>query len=136
MRKKNIQRNYDDKPYLIRYYILKCKLFQIVLHHILLDDKECLHDHPWNFISIILKGGYMEWHEPQIKPNGDIVVVHGYHAGQILYRKAEWRHRLTLLPNTTCWSLVIMFKRRREWGFWTPKGFKHWEQYESKNNCE
>ena len=54
----------DGQPYLRRYYILKTRWFRIYLHEILRsdEDRDC-HDHPWNFTSIILKGGYWETRE-------------------------------------------------------------------------
>ena len=55
----------DKKPYLERYYLFlrdrKNFPFNIFLHKFLKSDSEDLHDHPWNFISIILWGGYWEY---------------------------------------------------------------------------
>lgn len=50
-----------------RWAIFKCKWFALYIHKISEADKDYhLHSHPWNFISIILKGSYKEesliWH--------------------------------------------------------------------------
>lgn len=50
----------DGALYLVRYTLLWLPFLKIRLHHILLSDTECPHDHPWDFVSIILKGGYRE----------------------------------------------------------------------------
>lgn len=47
--------------YLIRYSILSTPWFAIKLHNIMMNDDDCVHDHPWSFLSIILKGGYWEF---------------------------------------------------------------------------
>lgn len=135
----------DGQPYLIRYFIFKCPWFRIRVHHILLSDNDCLHDHPWNFTSIILKGGY--WEVTPIKPNqkfdNKLVYISKknerwdfYGPGRILPRKAEWKHRLILPIGFDAWSLVFFFKRRREWGFWTKKGFVLHQDYISTQSCD
>lgn len=156
-RKKTITRQ-TGEPYLIRRYLIKTKLFQVVIHKILKSDDDCLHDHPWNFISIILKGGYWEGTTPEqvLKSEAEIehykkiigdncVYYKWYGRFNILFRKAEWKHRLKLakMPKhiygkdeIPCTTLVIMFKRRREWGFFTKNGFVKWFDYKSTQNCE
>ena len=63
-RKRIIMDRANKEPYLIRYYLLfierKNFPFNIFIHHILKDDDEDLHDHPWGFFSLILNGGYRE----------------------------------------------------------------------------
>lgn len=150
-KRKEIYRG-DDKLYLIRYSLFSCKWFAIKVHHILLSDDDCLHDHPWAFVTMLLKGAYIEesggggvlqgvkWESPahltgeEYRADTDWVV---YKAGNILYRKAEWAHRLILEPGKTVWSFVITFKKQREWGFFTPNGWVKWFKYRSTGSkCE
>lgn len=50
-----------ESLYLRRYYIVKSKYFNIFLHNIQRsDDDPDPHDHPWSFLSLILKGGYTD----------------------------------------------------------------------------
>lgn len=125
-RKRTIQRN-DGAPYLIRYYILRTPWFRIRLHNILLSDYDCLHDHPWNFISLILWGGYGEMFNDEEKPRE-------HSMGKVLFRKAEDKHRL--IVNKPAWTLVFMLKRRREWGFFTKKGWVEFWKYVPTQTCE
>lgn len=124
MKKKVISRH-DDEAYLIRYSIFSCPFFAVKIHKILLSDNACLHDHPWKFISLILKGGYIEHTEEGSKI---------YHPGQILRRPAEYKHRLEI--HQPAWTLVITFKKVRQWGFWTPFGFVEWFKYKQGEGCE
>lgn len=115
--------------YLIRYSIFSCPLFAVKLHRILISDDDCLHDHPWSFISIILWGGYVEHSAPKINFNGitenAVVKIGGknytikklYGAGSILWRPSPWPHKLEIFQPTT--TLVITFKKTRTWGFYT-----------------
>jgi hypothetical protein len=136
-KKKIITRSgpHGTEPYLIRYSIFTCSLFAIKLHRILQSDDACLHDHPWAFISFILCGGYVEEspHHSTIGSN-----KHSwkrlYGPGCILYRPARWAHRLEIFQPAT--TLVITFKKTRQWGFFTPKGWIEWFKYQPTEKCE
>ena len=51
----------SNEPYLERYYLLfkdrKWFPFNIFIHKILKSDLDDLHDHPWPYFTLILKGG-------------------------------------------------------------------------------
>jgi len=55
----------DNEPYLERYYVfLKDRErfpFNVFVHKFLKSDPDDVHDHPWPFATLILKGGYWEW---------------------------------------------------------------------------
>lgn len=138
----------DGVLYLVRYKLLSLPFIKIRIHHILISDNDCLHDHPWDFFSCILKGGYWE-HYDQIElqyPEGKKVFRKSkwYGRGSILFRKAEWIHRLELphgksKDNYRCipaWTLVIHFKTRRQWGFWVKQKFVYWRNYTSQSKCD
>jgi hypothetical protein len=85
-----------------------------------------LHDHPWSFWSVILWRGYVECtpgKRRRIWP------------GMILHRRPEWRHRVELLNEKNAVTLVIMGRYVREWGFWTSKGWQHWQKYFAEKGC-
>lgn len=84
-------------------------------HHILRsDDRAHFHDHPMDFTSFILKGGYIE-HRPGCEP-----VRH--EPGSIVRRRAEDLHALELLERDA-WTFVVAGPIRREWGFQTEDGW-------------
>lgn len=123
-KKKIIYRD-DNEPYLIRYTFCNWKIFSIKVHNILLSDPSCPHDHPWAFITLLLRGSYTE-HTPYGTKT--------YGAGRILYRRADHVHRLEI--NKPVWSFVITFKKTRTWGFYTKYGWVHWRYFTSEHNCD
>jgi hypothetical protein len=116
----------------LEFYRGRRSLGGVRLHHIMRgDDRSAFHDHPMNFKSIILKGGYIEYtpdHEPRRFVPGDVVV-----------KKAEDLHYLELI-DTSAWTLVFAGPFRRDWGFMTDEGwipasaFDKWkERYRARN---
>ena len=101
-----------------------CRFFSVKVHNILLSDYDCQHDHPWSFVTLLLKGGYVEY-----TPTGSKV----YGPGSMLYRSAKYVHRLEI--HQPVWSLVITFKKVREWGFITPGGWVKWFRYLPNEGC-
>lgn len=143
--KKKIIYREDGKQYLVRRTFFTCDWFSIKLHHILLSDYDCLHCHPWHFVTILLKGAYIEKSvvkRPRatyeigdsIMPFREYKISKRYSAGNMLFRKANFKH--SLLIDKPVWSFVITFKKIRMWGFYTPKGFVPWYKYFDGGRCE
>lgn len=107
--------------------------FAIMVHKFYRSDHDrCLHDHPWNFLSIILKGGYGEVFESE-----GVETQAWRRPFSVLLRKAEWKHRVVLLPGHTCWSLVFATGPVRRWGFWPEGKWCFWRNYNPyKGICE
>jgi hypothetical protein len=116
--------------------ILGQPLFKVYLHHFVADDWSLdLHDHPKRFISIGLKGGYIEL-TPGYMPEDrlcDRQTV--YSAPWIRTFPARHIHRLQMFRKhpdgevADCWTLVIVLRSAREWGFWHLGKFIHWREY-------
>lgn len=105
--------------YVRRWYV-ETSIGSIRIHHWLKsDDDRYFHDHPWWFITFILKGGYTD-----VSPDGEEYM----RAGQIKFRPALHRH--TVRPNVTgCWTLIISGPKTRNWGFWIGTKFKKANKY-------
>lgn len=108
--------------YLYRWTLLRLGgWLAVYLHHFVGDDWSTdLHDHPKRFISIGLWGSYLEW-----SPLGESGFIAGteYRAPWLRSFPATHIHRLTLHRNPDgsrqhCWTLVIVGRKVREWGFW------------------
>jgi len=82
------------------------------------------HDHAWDFITFILKGGYTD-----VSPSGEDKLK----AGSIRFRKAEHIHNVVVEEGKSCWTFVIAFKPRRKWGFWVNGKLKRPIAYFHKN---
>jgi hypothetical protein len=113
-------------------YLYRWTLFQptvawlkglgVYLHHFVGDDWSFdLHDHPKRFVSIGLRGQYLE------ETPG--ACSHIYRAPWIRTFPAEHRHRISMIEGRDCWTLVIVFPASRPWGFWHLGQWIHWKQY-------
>lgn len=125
--KKQVITRGDNAPYMTRLIVFRCPWFAIYLHKFVGDDDLCLHDHPWPFLSLILWGGYYETDKNKVRT--------WYSAGSILFRRAEWRHRVELDRGRPCYTLVVIGKKCRHWGFWTSRGWIPWRQYIAQEHC-
>lgn len=120
---------FDLEGYMNRWWFIKPKRwlpFAIRVHEILRSDSDRhLHDHPWHYVTVILKGGYYEttfnkygqkverWHGP----------------GSILVRTADTYHSLRLPEGKTCWTMFSTGRWRQDWGFKTETGKVWWRVY-------
>lgn len=157
----------EELLYLRRFFLKRAKkgsttgdeggVFLHVIHRS--DDDRDGHDHPWDFTSVILSGGYWDeqwrWIEGETVSNQCNVRVHdgcgggcngdgsvtfeGYREhignewvgrGHVVRRPAEHLHRVQgIKPGSPTWTLVFTGQRRREWGFVTEHGWVHWREY-------
>ena len=117
----------DGSPYLRRYKLLKLFGYGIYIHEILQsDDDSFLHDHPFDFTSVILSGCYYEYMPDCIRLRT---------RGKVIHHKAIDAHRLVLNGGPT-WTLFIRGPKYREWGFITDKGWVPYYQYLDKSTDE
>jgi len=133
-RKRIVYDRIDDQPYLERYYLfLKDRdnfPFNIFLHKFLKSDIDDLHDHPWPYFTLILRGGYWEW-VPQFNAEGRKVgeIAKWRAPGHFRFCSAETYHRIELDPGITAWTLFIPGPKKRDWGFLVKNRWVQWEQY-------
>lgn len=108
--------------YLLRWHVIpRNRYFNIYLHKFCRsDDDRALHDHPWNSVSILLKGSYIEHFK-----NKAILRK----AGRIFGRKAATAHRIEMVGKGPVWTLFITGHKFREWGFHCPKGWRSWKVF-------
>jgi hypothetical protein len=91
-----------------RYALIRTRWFNVYLHQLYAPNwhPEC-HDHPWGFVTILLRRGYLEL-------IGNKTYIR--RPGAILYRPADFAHSVTT-PYGTSWSLIITTPKQRKWGF-------------------
>ena len=148
----------QGEPYLERYYVAfrdrrggdKPVPFNIFLHHFIKSDSPVWHTHPFNYVSIILKGGY--WEHKLDSEGFDTVRWRG--PGSIIFsRKRKMMtlfrysygdqpemygevpanaHWLELDPDKDTWSLFFRGRKADDvWRFY-PDPFKpgiYWEDW-------
>jgi hypothetical protein len=107
--------------YLYRWQIFKRLGRGLYLHHFVGDDWSFdLHDHPRSFISIGLVGKYREE-----MPNGERI----YRAPWFRSFPANHIHRISMIDGGQCWTIVVVLKSTRPWGFWHKGQFIGWREY-------
>lgn len=118
--------------YLKRLRVVQTPLFGLYVHWINLpDDDRDPHDHPWNFLSAVLRGGYTEVvYKYDEHSDGPTLVAETTHGRWSAHRMPTDRaHRITHLQPQTV-TLILTGRRSRDWGFWTEAGWVPWRQYD------
>lgn len=111
-----------------RWEILRTRWFVINIHGIYhKDEDKHLHSHPWNFLSIVLWGSYMEELE------GNKLNVRMFL--NTAYRKAEAFHKIYHVYSKRVFTLNIMSTNTKPWGYQVDGSFVNHKEYRNlKNN--
>lgn len=131
-RKRIVMDRVDNEPYLERYYVFlkdrKLFPFNVFLHKFLKSDPDDVHDHPWPYATLIIKGGYYEW-IPKFNSAGQKIGEERMwrNPGHFRVCSATSYHRIELCEGVDCWTLFMPGPQKREWGFlvknkWIPHG--------------
>ena len=133
-RTRSVMDRVENEPYLERYYLFLRERerfpFNVFLHKFLKSDPDDVHDHPWPYATLILKGGYWEWipHFDTVgRKTGEYQVWRG--PGHFRVSKANSFHRIELDPDITAWTLFMPGPKQRDWGFLVRNKWIQWEQY-------
>ncbi len=127
-----------------RWNLLTTPWFNIYLHCIYKPDEDKhLHDHPWNFIGIILSGAYIE-EVSLINDESFLKTVHAKnlptkkrfrHPLDIVNRKDYIPHKiLHILTSKPVWTLNFTSKRTRDWGYIGDNGWINHKDYRKQKN--
>jgi len=116
------------------------------------DDRD-VHDHPWGFTTVVLRGSYDDLVPCErcggsgsslpvrVGAAGDgscpgcggsgLVVGDHMRAGMIRRRRARHRHRTRVGPKG-CLTIVLTGRYERVWGFWRGGRWLPWREYERR----
>jgi len=120
----------DGEKYLTRLNLIQTPWFSVKLHWILRPDPDRdLHDHPWPFVSFVLRGGYEEYEskDPKNEP-GKLRKVNWFN-----YKNTKTAHRISYAKPGT---LTLIFSgarsNQKEWGFFDQetRSYTDWREYE------
>jgi hypothetical protein len=135
----------SDRPYLMRYLVVKNPYVNVFIHKFLRSDDPFPHDHPWNFWSYVVSGGYTEQRFDRAKAKHNHAEYTQYWTqsseirlpGSLAYRKFKDIHlvdldrtygldELDLAPTTIC----VTGRRLQEWGFWLDdRTYLDWREF-------
>ena len=133
-RKRIIMDRQCNEPLLTRYYLFlkdrKRFPFNVFLHKFHKGDPGDVHDHPWPYATLILKGGYYEW-VPKFDSGGKKIDEERMWRGPGHFRlcRATSYHRIELCEGVTPWTLFMPGPHKREWGFLVDNKWIHNDQY-------
>lgn len=118
-------RDHQAEHYITRWRIVRTPAFGVLLHRISSPDLPVYHDHPWDFVTITLVGCYSE-----NRPGRTL------NRRRIRFRRGESPHYIAELHSPVVWSLLLVGRRRREWGYITEAdgGYRwtHWKSWEER----
>jgi len=137
-RKRIIMDRQCNEPLLTRYYLFlkerKRFPFNVFLHKFHKGDPGDVHDHPWPYATLILKGGYYEW-VPKFNSKKEMIgeIRHWRGPGHFRFCSANSYHRIELKEGVTPWTLFIPGPQKQEWGFLVENKWIHNDNYLETN---
>lgn len=118
----------EGDVYMRRWEIETRRRGSVKLHHIIQPDHDRhLHNHPWDFTSIILRGWYVEecpGYQQLRRP------------GSIAHRRAADLHRIRSVSQGGVWTLVFTGPRVQVWGFDVDGDIIPWDEYLDETDVE
>jgi hypothetical protein len=110
--------DYDrpERNYLTRWRIVQTPLFGVYLHRMDgPDPRPTLHDHPWNFVSFVLRGGYIERVLVDVLPG----TTQRRTVTRLNVKRATDLHYIISLlhDRKPTWTLMFVGRRKRVWGY-------------------
>jgi hypothetical protein len=128
--------HHEDQSLYMKRYIARWAGRTWRVHGIMSSDQgRDFHDHPFDFVSRIVWGGYLEH-----RPGCDCAIVRGrtvertlggpcrwYRAGDVVRRQAEELHRIEI--EAPVWTFVRTGPYKRKWGFQTSAGWIYHRDY-------
>jgi hypothetical protein len=134
----------EGDTYLDRLRIVQTPWFGVYLHRLGTPDPGVdLHDHPWPFVSVILRGGYEEQVAPtrsaperarraEAMPMANFMrgLPRSWRRGSMHRLRLTECHRISTLFRVPTWTLILAGRRQQPWGFYTPSGFVDSRDYD------
>lgn len=134
---------------MVRWRIVQTPWLGLCLHRLdQPDQRTTLHDHPWPFLSFVLRGGYTEEFG---RTTGFAYVSTSPREGRVKERITRtWRarsiHRCApatptpspKLHRSPTWTLVLTGPRAPEpsWGYWDENGWTAWDKHDYTGQFE
>jgi hypothetical protein len=116
-----------------RWKIFKFKYCALYFHGIYHKDEEKhLHNHPWNYASLILKGGIYEIYQKDINSRE---CFHYVGPLSFIKRKASWFHKLRILKDDKpVYTLFFTWGKEKDWGYNVSGMFVNHQKYRILKN--
>lgn len=121
----------DDDDYLRRLRIIQTPWFGIYCHEMYTHDLDRdLHDHPWWFASLVVKGHYSESYRHTRDVGAPWLDWTRVNKRWSLHTiRLDECHRITSIAKGTT-TLLLVGPRVRTWGFYTEDGWVPFNEYD------
>jgi len=129
-----------DHLLITRYRIVTTPWFGIMVHALESPDStRHLHNHPWPFLTVILRGGYDQLISPSLEHAVQAEQAEGtkhqvptkvMRPGSFGWMTRRGFHAIARLHRYPTWTLFITGPRGGDWGFATADGFVEHDEYE------
>lgn len=122
----------DGEIYLRRWWLVKTPVGGVALHRMTAPDaRPTLHDHPFSFLSIVLRGGYYER-----RLDARTMQVSSRWVRRLNLMRKHDAHTIAALGAPVVWTLLLIGKHRRTWGFWERvypqnREWWHWTKHDA-----
>lgn len=119
----------DECPYM-RRWVFNFGLGSLRVHHwYKSDDDRHLHDHPWWFVTVVLKGGYTDVSAADGFLDAEATRRYDHlSAGSVRFRRALHAHTVQVDPGG-CWTIMLTGRHSRDWGFYVGGAWKRMRAY-------
>ena len=108
----------EECPYM-RRWVFNFYFFSIRIHQwYRSDDKRYMHNHAFNFLTVVLWGGYID----VSKHAGGFDLLDDMSAGSVRYRKASHTHYVGYPAKGTI-TLLFCGRKIQNWGFFVKDKF-------------
>lgn len=126
----------SERTEYMRRWIFSTPWFTVRLHHIQESYYGAPHNHPWNFLSLILRGCYVEELYNTRNPSSPEKVLRRK-AFRPVFRRTTAIHKVLLENDKAVWTLCITDGARQSplggnrWGFFPePLKYVPWQVYD------
>lgn len=129
--------DYDepDTNYMTRWRVISTPWLGVYIHRLNKPDpRPTLHDHPWPFLSLVLRGGYCEEFAAGSSDRASPVAERrerSWPAGSVHRMRKTDAHTITSLRRSPTWTLVLAGRRRSDpsWGYRDESGWTPWDEH-------
>lgn len=120
----------NGDEYLARLRLVQTPLFGIYLHDIYEPDDGDPHNHPWPFVSIVLRGAYQETVLPKPKTQPKYIVTKHHRRFSAHFMGRHAAHRVMQLSQEPVKTLILVGPRSKAgWGFFRGGLYTPWQEY-------
>lgn len=121
----------NGETYLFRRRVFQCPWLGVYLHDIRHPDEDsCPHGHPWSFVSVILRGHYVERYYPDPEWDPQHFVLRRWRRFSWHRMNRSSAHRIVEASPGLKTLILVGPRSPAGWGFYVGGDYVRWQDYE------